>query len=387
MVMYSCSVKALRRAEEELFATGLSWWRSWQDRHKLQAPTTPTTFEHRDVSTGPDKKVHMVSCVAKTAKTADANATPLVCLHGYGHGTSVFYASLAPLAEKWGAPVYALDSPGCGLSSRPPYRHEDDPEKGRQEAENFFVEELEAWREAMGIERMVLAGHSIGGYCAFAYAERYPSRIERLVLISPAGVGRPSEGFAERVADMPAFFRVAFSLWDRGFSPLSLVRWGPGRWLVNRYVSRRTFEHTWSNAEQYAEYMYRNHTAGNASWGGHAHHTLLMPGAYARSPIYDRIGALDMRVTFVYGTSDWMDNGAAEDVRDGLPGMKRRVEVCHVAGAGHNVPLDNPLGVVDAILSSGHAGMLDGRTVGGDAMRKERAWLAERLQPEEAKFA
>ena len=207
-------------------------------------------------------------------------------------------------------------------------------------------------------------------------------------MLSPAGVARPAEDFKERVATMPISFRMAFSMWERGYSPFALVRWGPGRWLLNRYVSRRTFQHTWGSPEQYAEYMYQNHVAGNESWGAHAHHTLLMPGAHARKPIFDRMCGLDsrVRVAFVYGTSDWMDSGAAEDVRDQLPGMKRRVDVCRISGAGHNVPLDNPLGVVDAIIGSAHAGMLDGRTIGAEAMRKDRAWLAE-LQPVQPKAA
>ena len=44
---------------------------------------------------------------------------------------------------------------GCGLSSRPAYAIADDPEQRRRAAEDFFCHELEAWRKAMGIERMV----------------------------------------------------------------------------------------------------------------------------------------------------------------------------------------------------------------------------------------
>ena len=32
---------------------------------------------------------------------------------------------------------------------------------------------------------MILCGHSLGGYLGVAYAEKYPQRLERLVLISP----------------------------------------------------------------------------------------------------------------------------------------------------------------------------------------------------------
>lgn len=32
------------------------------------------------------------------------------------------------------------------------------------QAENFFLESLESWRQAQGIEVMTLIGHSLGGY-------------------------------------------------------------------------------------------------------------------------------------------------------------------------------------------------------------------------------
>ena len=51
-------------------------------------------------------------------------------------------------------------------------------------------------------------------------------------------------------------------------------------------------------------------------------------------------------------------------------------QVCRVAGAGHNVPLDNPLGVVDAILASAKPGALDGRLFGQEALHQDAAWRA-----------
>jgi cardiolipin-specific phospholipase len=195
--------------------------------------------------------------VRATAESADPNGMPLVCLHGFAHGTSCFYTAAAPLAEAYAAgPVFILDMPGCGLSSRPAYAIAADPEQRRLEAENFFCDELEAWRKAMGIERMVLAGHSVGGHSAFAYAERHPERVERLVLISPAGVPRPPKDFDPKGnRDKPLLFQLAFSLWERGYSPLSMVRtgagWGPGRWLVNSYVRRRLGTGaTWSHVRR-----------------------------------------------------------------------------------------------------------------------------------------
>ena len=56
-------------------------------------------------------------------------------------------------------------------------------------AESFFVDSLEAWRKVMGIVKMTVIGHSIGGYLSLAYTLKYPERVQRLVLISPAAIG------------------------------------------------------------------------------------------------------------------------------------------------------------------------------------------------------
>lgn len=44
---------------------------------------------------------------------------------------------------------------------------------------------MDRWRLANKIEKMVLCGHSLGGYLSVCYAEKYPQRIDKLVLASP----------------------------------------------------------------------------------------------------------------------------------------------------------------------------------------------------------
>ena len=60
-------------------------------------------------------------------------------------------------------------------------------------AEHFFLSSLEAWRESVGVEKMILVGHSLGGYLASAYTVRYPERVSGLILVSPAGIPRGPE--------------------------------------------------------------------------------------------------------------------------------------------------------------------------------------------------
>jgi proline iminopeptidase len=60
------------------------------------------------------------------------------------------------------------------------------------------VEDLEALRQAWGLERLTLAGYSWGGLLALLYATEYPERVGRLALVSPAPAWREARQEFER---------------------------------------------------------------------------------------------------------------------------------------------------------------------------------------------
>ena len=70
------------------------------------------------------------------------------------------------------------------------------------------VEDIEAVRQAIGVEKIALFGVSYGTKVALAYAARYPQRIERLVLdsvVEPTGPGAFSQ---ESIAAIPRVLRT-----------------------------------------------------------------------------------------------------------------------------------------------------------------------------------
>lgn len=89
--------------------------------------------------------------------------------HGFGGGVGLWVKNLSTLAGE-GRPVYALDMLGFGRSSRPTFCRD------AKDAEDQFVESLEDWRKAEGLEHMILLGHDLGGYVSTAYALKYPNR-------------------------------------------------------------------------------------------------------------------------------------------------------------------------------------------------------------------
>jgi cardiolipin-specific phospholipase len=214
---------------------------------------------------------HYLNTLSITSTSPSTTAPPpAVLLHGYGAGLGFFFQNFFPLAQwagRRGSSVYAVDWLGMGRSARVPFtvkaKREDIP--GRvHEAESFFVDSLEEWREKVGLEKMTLVGHSLGAYFSVVYALKYPTRVNKLILLSPAGVPRgpdttvPSReltdtldtaesGAAElatqaKLEEIKAeqqaakrqesrSRRLLMYLWEEGWSPFQVVRstlfWGP----------------------------------------------------------------------------------------------------------------------------------------------------------------
>ena len=133
---------------------------------------------------GPTEEHFIHSIEARCEARDQPGNPPIVCLPGLGGGAAFFFRFLDEVGSKYH--VYAVDWLGSGHSGRPEFA----PDTS-EEAESWFLESLENWREAHSISCMCLLGHNIGGYFATRYALRYPNRVSHLILVSPAGmVGR-----------------------------------------------------------------------------------------------------------------------------------------------------------------------------------------------------
>jgi pimeloyl-ACP methyl ester carboxylesterase len=138
---------------------------------------------------------------------------PIVLLHGTSaslHTWDGWVAALAPARR-----VVRMDLPGFGLTGPAPdgdYRIE------------RYVEFVTALLDALGIERCVLAGNSLGGWIAWETALAAPGRVAALVLVDSAGHPRESEsvpiGF--RIARIPLLNRLMEVTLPRGVVESSL---------------------------------------------------------------------------------------------------------------------------------------------------------------------
>ena len=108
----------------------------------------------------------------------DGEGLPILALHGWLDNA----ASFLPLAGKLPNPMVALDFAGHGHSDHRP-----------ADLATHYVDHVRdvlAVADALGWQRFVLMGHSMGAGVACLFAGTFPERVEKLVLIE--GLGPPA---------------------------------------------------------------------------------------------------------------------------------------------------------------------------------------------------
>lgn len=107
----------------------------------------------------------------------------VVLLHGYLESMYVwddFLPLLTPSVR-----VITVDIPGHGVSDVVAEKH----------TMELMADVLHDMLDAMGVERITLVGHSMGGYISLAFCEKYPERLDGVVLLSST----PNADTAEKV--------------------------------------------------------------------------------------------------------------------------------------------------------------------------------------------
>jgi proline-specific peptidase len=105
----------------------------------------------------------------------DGPRTPLLLLHGGPGAPSYYMNPLGALADE--RPVVFYDQLGSGRSDKP-----NDANLWRIER---FVDEVDAVRDALGLDEIHLLGHSWGGMLAVEYMRTGPDHVRSLILASP----------------------------------------------------------------------------------------------------------------------------------------------------------------------------------------------------------
>lgn len=105
----------------------------------------------------------------------------LIFLHGLSSNSDAWYRNMETLDKDF--TCIAMDLPGFGKS------YKNSPEF----TATYFASVVKEFTKKMKIDQFTLVGHSMGGQTAIKFAAKYPEKLEKLILIAPAGIEKFSE--------------------------------------------------------------------------------------------------------------------------------------------------------------------------------------------------
>jgi pimeloyl-ACP methyl ester carboxylesterase len=170
------------------------------------------------------------------------------------------------------------------------------------------------------------------------YALKYPERVEKLILASPVGVPKAPQDQESRLRNRKGVLVSLFVRgWKSGMTPFDLIRsFGPfGSMLFRSYTSRRFGHLEKQELELLHDYLY--HISCQPGSGEYSLSAILHEGAWAKYSLQERIHTLNIPVSFIYGSHDWMDHTWALLVTN-----KDKDKVILLENSGHHLYIDQP---------------------------------------------
>lgn len=137
-----------------------------------------------DYLTADDRMMEIAGASVRVRIEGPADAPPIVLMHGFVYSLETWDAWAAALKSDYR--VIRFDLLGHGLSGPDPERRYSPDERAR------FAGDV---MDALGIERAIVGGNSLGGLAAWRFAAFNPDRVSALILVAPGAY--PINGVAE----------------------------------------------------------------------------------------------------------------------------------------------------------------------------------------------
>ncbi len=245
--------------------------------------------------------------VARFHYTKTGHGTPVVLIAGGAQWQYSYRHTIPALAENH--TVYAVDLPSQGYT---------------QAAASFpytipaMADAIRAFVDAVGLEKASLVGHSWGGAWSLSFVERYPERVDKLVLLD-------SPGLNKELASQTALFGVPVV----------------GEVLV-KFMRRADFETSLRSVFTHQERVTAEVVDETWAWMSRTEQReafveLVRSQEYA--PIDQGLGTITARTLIVWGQDDrWLPASYAHEYAARIPGAEAKV----IPDAGHNVHEDDP---------------------------------------------
>ena len=259
--------------------------------------------------------------------------TPLLVLHGGPGIPHDYLENLALLGDE--RPVVFYDQLGCGLSDRP-----DDPSLWTRER---FAREVGAVRSALGLEEIVLYGHSWGSILAVDYLTgaggQRPSGVRGVILAGPSlSIPRWIEDSRRLIASLPPDVGAAILEGERTGATDSEAYHAATKVFYERYVC---------NSDPWPEGLERAFAGMGqqvyVSMNGPTEFTIT--GPLRSVDVTPRLGELGVPALFICGEHD---EATPESTR-AYAALTPDSEVVVIEGAAHVANFDRPAEYMSAL--------------------------------------
>lgn len=261
-----------------------------------------------------------------------AEAEAVVFLHGFPEHAGSWRYQLPALAAA-GYHVIAPDLRG--------FRASDKPVGVDQYTLPTLAADVASLLDTLGIERAHVVGHDWGGVIAWAFAEQYPERLDRLVILD---------------APHPRLFPGQLLRSPRQFARSSYILFFQLPWVAERMIRKRSTMLT-----TFRGWAHRKEAFDGATIDGYVE-AMNEPGAATATLSYYRAAARDLfgkpfardharmihAPTLVLWAED--DRALGTELLDGLHDVVSDLRIQRIPDASHWVQQDQPDRVNRAIL-------------------------------------
>jgi pimeloyl-ACP methyl ester carboxylesterase len=252
-----------------------------------------------------------------------SGSLPVVLLHGGTGGGANWFRLLGPLSLRYR--VLAPDLPGFGLS---------DPDTPRAPLGELAAERLDEWLTTLDLRGVLVVGTSFGGLAALRLAQRSPARVNRLLLLDSAGLGRDLPSVV-RLITLPGLTRLGVYPTRRGTAA-----------IFRALLTSNRAELSELQIQALLDYLLASARAAGTAYLARTLRLFAGPAGQREVVTPAELAALPQPIRFVWGERDPFlpvahAHAAARHCRDG--------SVVLVPGVGHSPNWERPGAVVAAI--------------------------------------
>lgn len=249
----------------------------------------------------------------------------VLLVHGLASNAGFWRYNIPELSKRFR--VIAVDLPGYGKSEKGNYSYK----------MTFFAEVIKKFLDELKIEKVNFIGHSMGGQIGIHFAIKYPERIQKLILASPAGFEQFRRGEGE---------------WLKNAVTVKSVK------STNEERVRRNLMNNFYNWDTKLEWMVeeRVRMAKAKDFDLFARAVSRSVAGMIDEPTFNKLHLIRSKTLVIYGKNDelipnpYLHPGFTSDVFKKGKEVNENIELYEIKECGHMIMMEKPNEFNDVVL-------------------------------------